>query len=105
MTEIVQGDLYRRKSDGAKLIALRPRTDEVEGWRFWDESTDCFAYGPLRSVEPWRDPIRKTVTGYVWLYQCGNSVVSVTPSGKIGAGDVIACKRFTVEIEKGCFDE
>ncbi len=103
MTEIVQGGLYRRKSDGAKLLALKPRVDAIEGWRFWNEGSDYFDYAKLSQLEPWREPLRKKVTGYVWLFNSGNYNVC---GSKPGAADpnIIACKKFEVEIEEGSFD-
>ncbi len=109
---IVQGNLYRRKSDGAKLLALESVGDHWRFYRLGKERISTVWECPSRDVVEWREPVSKTVVGYVWLgennsvaiekYKCGPDRLGIegTCTEKI-----IACKRFEVTVRENEYDD
>ena len=59
---IEPGKYYRRKSDGIKLMALRPcvlSSLEPTRWLFYREHMDRNEFVDMAGVEPWTEPKKK----------------------------------------------
>jgi hypothetical protein len=107
MTDIVQGGIYRRKSDGMKIMAVAQHMDTPHWWFIAvPDKADCHSIPAAftnthHNVELWREPVKKKVAAYVALWADGSITAGCV---SIKRECVIACKRFEVEVTEGEFD-
>jgi hypothetical protein len=117
-TTIEPGKLYRRKSDGAKLMALEVNWAQSKHGPFWEfylfgskEKCGVLVSDYADHVEPWREPERVTIKGDAYMLAGGSTwLVRRTegddrPADAFGGERIIARKRFTVELVEGEIEE
>lgn len=103
---IEQGKPYRRKADGAKLLAVQAVNNGLSVWKFvalGQSAHDVVLLDEyVDKVVAWTDPLRASVTCLVWLNDKGQ--VEIGMEAPKDAKKMLGCRKVSTTVVEGEYD-